>query len=154
MARRSNRVLTGVLAGIAIVEVAASIAAVNPGQPSQWPKIVIVAVVALILILRARAFRDRGHAITMVCGAALSLFAIPAHYGLAADPAVTATGLWSGAAVVAVALGALLAGTFVPSHYFSNPVREAVEYLEYVLYALVIPFAAWAIGLLHYVRYH
>jgi type VII secretion integral membrane protein EccD len=154
VARRSNRVLTGVLAGIAIVEVAASIAAVNPGQPSQWPKVVIVAVVALILILRARAFRDRGHAITMVCGAALSLLAIPAHYGLAADPAVTATGLWSAAAVVAVALGALLAGTFVPSHYFSNPVREAVEYLEYVLYALVIPFAAWAIGLLHYVRYH
>jgi len=49
---------------------------------------------------------------------------------------------------------ALVAGAVVPSHIFSEPVREAVEYLEYIGYALVVPFAAWAIGLLHYVRYH
>jgi hypothetical protein len=55
---------------------------------------------------------------------------------------------------VAVALAVLVAGAFVPSHLFSEPIREAVEYLEYVLVALVVPFAVWAIGLLHYVRYH
>jgi hypothetical protein len=62
--------------------------------------------------------------------------------------------LASAGAVLAVALGALLAGSVVPSHVFSPPVREAMEYLEYILVALVVPFAGWAIGLLHYVRYH
>jgi type VII secretion integral membrane protein EccD len=154
VARRSSRVLAGVLAGIAVVEVSASIAAINPGHGGQWPQVAIVAVVALILVLRARAFRARSHAITMVCGAALSLFAIPAHIGFAADPSATATGLWCAAAVVGVAVAALMTAAVVPSHIFSEPVREAVEYLEYVGYALVVPFAAWAIGLLHYVRYH
>jgi type VII secretion integral membrane protein EccD len=154
VARRSSRVLAGVLAGIAVVEVAASIAAINPGHGGQWPQVAIVAVVALILVLRARAFRARRHAITMVCGAALSLFAIPAHFGFAADPSATATGLWCAATVVGVAVAALVAAAVVPSHIFSEPVREAVEYLEYIGYALVVPFAAWAIGLLHYVRYH
>jgi type VII secretion integral membrane protein EccD len=153
-ARRSNRVLLGALAGIAVVELAASIAAIDPGRGNQWPFIAMVAVVALILVMRARALRDRRHAVTMVCGAALSLLAIPAHYGLAAAPSATATGLWSAGAVVAVALAALVAGAVIPSHLFSEPIREAVEYLEYVLVALVVPFAVWAIGLLHYVRYH
>ncbi|MCW2649337.1 MAG: hypothetical protein JWR32_313 [Mycobacterium sp.] len=154
VARRSNTVLTGVLAGIGVVAVAASMAAISPGQPRQWPLVVVVAAVALILVLRARAFRDRRHAIIVVSAAALSLIAIPAHYGFAAAPGTTTTGLWSAGAVLAVALGALLAGSFVPSHVFSPPVREAVEYLEYALVAVVVPFAGWAIGLLHYVRYH
>jgi hypothetical protein len=116
--------------------------------------IVVVATTALCLVLRARALRSRVHATTMVCGAALSLFAIPAHFGFAADPAATVTGLWAAAAVVGVALAAMLAGAVVPSHIFSEPIREAVEYLEYVGYALIVPFVAWALGLLHYVRYH
>jgi ESX secretion system protein EccD len=154
VARRSNTVLTGVLAGIGVVAVAASICAISPGRPRQWPLVVVVAIVAVILVLRARAFRDRRHAIIVVSAAALSLIAIPAHYGFAAAPTATATGLASAGAVLAVALGALLAGSVVPSHVFSPPVREAMEYLEYILVALVVPFAGWAIGLLHYVRYH
>jgi hypothetical protein len=90
----------------------------------------------------------------VVCAAALSLIAIPAHYGLAAAAGDLRTGLWAAGAVVAVAVAGLIVGATVPSHVFSPPVREWVEYLEYVLYVVVIPFAAWAIGLLHYVRYH
>ena len=154
VARRSNTVLTGVLAGIGVVALASSIFAISPGQPRQWPQVVVVAVVALILVLRPRAFRDRRHAIIVVSAASLSLIAIPAHYGLAAAPTATATGLWAAGAVLGVAIAGLIAGAAVPSHIFSPPVREAVEYLEYVLMAAVVPFAAWAIGLLHYVRYH
>jgi type VII secretion integral membrane protein EccD len=154
VARRSNRVLTGTLLGIGVVALASSVFAISPGHGSQWPPVVVVAVVALVLVLRARAFRDRRHAITVVCAAALSLIAIPAHYGLAAAPGDTATALWAAAGVLAVAVAALIAGATVPSHIFSPPIREYVEYLEYLLAALVIPFAGWAIGLLHYVRYH
>jgi len=56
--------------------------------------------------------------------------------------------------VLWIALAALIAGATVPSHLFSPPVRQVVEYVEYILMALVIPFSAWAIGLLHYIRYH
>jgi type VII secretion integral membrane protein EccD len=154
VALRSNRVLTGTLLGVAVVQLAASWCAIHPGVGSQWPCAAVVAVVALILVLRARAFRDRRHAITVVVGAALSLIALPAHYGLATGVVSTATGLWSAAMVLAVALCALTAGAVVPSHMFSEPIREVVEYSEYLATALIIPFAAWAIGLLHYIRYH
>jgi type VII secretion integral membrane protein EccD len=154
VARRSNRVLTGVLLGTGAVGLVSAWFAIAPGSGSQWPPVTVVAVVALILVLRARAFRDRKHAITVVCAASLALIAIPAHYGLAADPAATATGLFAAAGVLAVALGGLVVGATVPSHIFSPPVRQVVEFLEYILIVLVVPFAAWAIGLLQYVRYH
>ncbi|MDG4667954.1 type VII secretion integral membrane protein EccD [Mycobacterium sp. 236(2023)] len=154
VARKSNRVLTGTLFGVGLVALAASWFAIAPGNATQWPSVTVVAVVALILVLRARAFRDRRHAITIVVAASLSLIAIPAHYGLHAAPTDTATGLWAAGGVLAVALAGLIAGGTVPSHIFSPPIRQAVEYLEYLLLALIIPFAAWAIGLLSYVRYH
>lgn len=153
VARRSNRVLTGLLLGNALVQIGSSWCAIHAGAGSQWPFVVVAATVALIGVLRARAFRDRRHAITVVAGAALSLFAIPVHYGLAA-PAASATGLWAGAVVLGIAGCALLGGMVIPTRAFSEPVREIVEYLEYLATTAVIVFAAWAIDLLHFVRYH
>jgi type VII secretion integral membrane protein EccD len=140
--------------GVGAVELVSSWFAITPGSGSQWPSVTVVAVIALILVLRARGFRDRRHAITVVCAASLSLISIPAHYGLHAAPSATATGLWAAAAVLAVAVAGLIAGATVPSHLFSPPVRQVVEYVEYLLMALVIPFSAWAIGLLQFIRYH
>ena len=153
VARRSNRVLTGLLLGNALVQVGSSWCAIHPGVGSQWPFVVVVATVAVILVLRARAFRDRRHAITVVTGGAVSLFAIPVHYGIAAD-AASVTGLWAAAVVLGIAVCALLGGTVIPNRNFSEPVRELVEYVEYVATTGVIVFAAWAIDLLHFVRYH
>ena len=153
VARRSNRVLMGVLVGNALTQLVASWCAIHPGVGTQWTFVVVAAVVALIAVLRARAFRDRRHAITVVTGAALSLFAIPAHYGFAANPASSA-GLWAAAAIVAIALADLLVGAIVPTRVFSEPVREIAEYLEYVATAVVVVFAAWAIHLIQFVRYH
>jgi type VII secretion integral membrane protein EccD len=157
IARRSNRVLMGVLLGTAVTQVGASWSAIHPGLGTQWTFVVVAATVALILVLRARAFRDRRHAITIVTGSALSLFAIPAHYGFAgfaSAPADTATVLISAAVVVVIAVAALLAGAIVPTRVFSEPVREIAEYLEYVAIVLVVVFATWTIDLLHFVRYH
>lgn len=154
VARRSNRVLMGVLLGTALTQVSASWCAIHPGVGTQWTFVVVAACIALIAVLRARALRDRRHAITVVSGAALSLFAIPAHYGFAADPSSAGPGLWAAATIVAIALAALLAGAIVPTHMFSEPVREVAEYLEYVATAVVVVFAAWAINLIQFVRYH
>ena len=154
VARRSNRVLTGTLFGIAVVQLAASWWAIDPGSGSQWPSITVVVVTALCLILRARGLRHRRHAVTIVSGSALSLMAIPLHYGLSAPASATLAVVVSAAAVLAVAVGGLLAGAVIPSRSFSEPIRQVVEWLEYIGYALIVPFAAWAIGLLQYIRLH
>jgi type VII secretion integral membrane protein EccD len=154
IARRSNRVLQGVLAATGAAELAASWCAINPGVGTQWTFVTVVAAIGGIEVLRARAFRDRRHSVTVAAAAALSLFAIPAHYGLAADPMMIGTGLWSAVAVVAIALGALAAGLVVPNYPFSEPVREIVEYAEYLATTTVVVFAAWTIHLVQFVRYH
>ncbi|MCG5433051.1 type VII secretion integral membrane protein EccD [Mycobacterium sp. MYCO198283] len=153
-ARRSNTVLTGVLLGIAAVVVPASLIAVEPHGDRHWAHVTIVGVIAVILILRARAFRDRRHAIILVAAAAAAMIGTAARDGLAADAANTAAALIAGGAALGVAAAGLVAATVVPPRIFSPPVRKVVEYSEYILLALVVPFAAWAIGLLQYIRYH
>jgi type VII secretion integral membrane protein EccD len=154
VARRSNRVLMGVVLGTAATEVAATWCAVHPGVGTQWTFVTVAAVVAFILVLRARGFRDRRHAITVVSGSALSLFAIPVHYGLAAAADDTAAVLIAAAVVVGIALTALVAGAVVPTRAFSEPVREVVEYLEYIATIAVLILAAWTIELIQFTRYH
>ncbi|MDQ2636950.1 MAG: type VII secretion integral membrane protein EccD [Actinomycetota bacterium] len=153
VARRSNRVLMGVLLGTALAEVAATWGAIHPGVGTQWTFVATASIIAFILLLRARGFRDRRHAITVASGAALSLFAIPTHYGLAAYDD-TAAVLISAGVLVGIAVSALLAGAIVPKHMFSEPVREVVEYLEYIATIVVVIFAAWTIELLQFTRYH
>ena len=154
VALRSNRVLTGVLLGAALVEVVATWWAIHPGVGTQWTFAAVAAIVAGVQVLRARGFRDRRHAITVVFGGAVSLLAIPVHYGLAAPPGDSATILTAAAVVVGVAVAALLAGTVVPRRVFSEPVREVVEYAEYVGTVVAIVLAAWTIELLQFTRYH
>ncbi|GFG53336.1 type VII secretion integral membrane protein EccD [Mycolicibacterium agri] len=153
-ARKSNTVLTGVLLGVAAVAIPASWVAVSPDGEREWAQLVVLGAVAAILILRARAFRDRRHAIILVGTAVAGMIGAAAKYGLHAPATDTASALITGGIAVGIALLGLLAATIVPPRVFSPPVRKVVEYTEYILLALVIPFAAWALGILAYVRYH
>ena len=144
----------GVLLGNAVVQVGASWCVIHPGSGTQWRFLVVAATIAVIAVLRARAFRDRRHAITVVSGAALSLFAIPTHYGFAAEPDHNGQHCGRAAAVVAIALGALLAGAIVPTPHVLRTGARGRRIPEYVATTLVIVFAAWSIDLLHFVRYH
>jgi type VII secretion integral membrane protein EccD len=153
-ARRSNTVLTGVLLGIAAIFVPSALVAVTPGGNQQWAQLVVVGTVALILLLRARAFRDRRHAIILVVAATAALIGAAARYGLHAPPTDTRAALVAAGTGVAIAFAGLLAAAVIPPRVFSPPLRKVVEYIEYVLLAAIVPFAAWAIGLLHYIRYH
>ena len=115
--------------------------------------LVVVGAVSMILILRARAFRDRTHAIILVAAATVALIGTAALRVARPADRHRAT-LGAAGAALGVAVAGLLAAAFVPPHVFSPPVRKVVEYAEYLLLATLIPFAAWAIGLLHYIRYH
>ena len=153
-ARKSNTVLTGVLLGVAAVAIPASWVAVTPGGERQWAQLVVLGAVAAILILRARAFRDRRHAIILVATAVTSLIGAAAKYGLHAAPTDTVMTLIAAGVALGIAVLGLVAATVVPPRVFSPPVRKIVEYSEYILLALVVPFAAWALGILQYIRYH
>jgi type VII secretion integral membrane protein EccD len=153
-ARKSNTVLTGVLLGVAAIGVPAAWVAVTPGGERQWAQLVVLGAVAAILILRARSFRDRRHAIILVAIAVAGLIGAAAKYGLHAAPNDTATTLIAAGVALGIAVLGLLAATVVPPRVFSPPVRKIVEYTEYILLALVVPFAAWALGILQYIRYH
>ena len=153
-ARKSNTVLTGVLLGVAAVAVPAAWFAVTPDGEREWAQLVVLGAVAAILILRARAFRDRRHAIILVGAAVTALIGAAAKYGLHAPPTDTAATLLAAGVALGIAMLGLVAATVVPPRVFSPPVRKVVEYTEYILLALVIPFAAWALGLLQYIRYH
>jgi type VII secretion integral membrane protein EccD len=153
-AGRSNTVLTGVLLGVAAVTVPAAWVAVTPDGEREWAQLVVLTVVAAILTLRARAFRDRRHAIILVGTAVTGLIGAAAKYGLHAPPTDTSAALVAAGVALGIAALGLVAATVVPPRIFSPPVRKVVEYTEYILLALVVPFAAWAIGLLQYIRYH
>jgi ESX secretion system protein EccD len=147
-------VLTGVLLGIATVAAPAAWVAVTPHGEREWAQLVVLGAVAAILILRARAFRDRRHAIIMVGVAVTALIGAAAKYGLEAAANDTAMTLIAAGAALGIAALGLVAATVVPPRIFSPPIRKVVEYTEYILLALVIPFAAWALGILQYIRYH
>ncbi len=153
-ARRSNTVLTGVLLGVAAVAVPASWVAVTPHGEREWAQLVVLATVAVILILRARAFRDRRHAIILIAIAVTALIGAAAEYGLQSAPDDTSATLIAAGVALGIAALGLAAATVVPPRVFSPPVRKIVEYTEYVLLALVVPFAAWTLGILQYIRYH
>jgi type VII secretion integral membrane protein EccD len=153
-ARKSNTVLTGVLLGVATLAVPAAWVAVTPHGDREWAQLAVLAAVSAILILRARAFRDRRHAIILVGIAVTGLLGAAAKYGLNAAADDTAMTLVAAGAAFAIAALGLAAATLVPPRIFSPPLRKVVEYSEYILLALVVPFAAWALGILQYVRYH
>ena len=153
-AHKSNTVLTGVLLGVAALAVSASWFVVTPGDEREWAQLVVLVAVAAILILRARAFRDRRHAIILVGVAVSGLIGAAAKYGLHAAPTDTTTTLIAAGVALGIAALGLVAATVVSPRVFSPPMRKIVEYTEYILLALVVPFAAWALGVLQYIRYH
>ena len=107
--------------------------AVSPDGEREWANLVVLGAVAAILILRARAFRDRRHAIILVGAAVAGLIGAAAKYGLHAPPTDTSATLVAAGAALGIAALGLVAATVVPPRVFSPPVRKVVEYTEYIL---------------------
>ena len=154
-ARKSNTVLTGVLLGVAAVAVPAAWVAVDTARRAG---------------VGAAGGARRGCRHSRSC--APGHFAIdgtrsswspsrsprcsapPPSTGCMPLPTDTAATLIAAGVALGIAALGLVAATVVPPRVFSPPVRKVVEYTEYILLALVVPFAAWALGLLQYIRYH
>ena len=154
VARRSNRVLMGVLLGNALGP-GGGLVVCHPsrrGQPVDaswwWPRHRVDRGVARPRVSGPPPCHHRGRrrgAVAVRDPRALRFCRRPRLGRRSCGPPRRSVG---------IALAALVAGAVVPHPMFSEPVREVAEYLEYVATALVVVFAAWAIDLVHFVRYH
>lgn len=117
------------------------------GQP-HLPGLLLAAVVALMLMLRARSYVGSRQVTAMiVAGAAIPIAAV---LGVAAGR----PGLWWVAVLIALAGIAicLVLGTIAAVRTFPPTARRAVEYLELAATAAVVPLLFWVAGLFALVR--
>lgn len=145
-ARRSNHIVTGVLIGAGIAAVVAARYAVVPGQGVGWRFLAFTLGILVILLLRARSFVDRYQSVVLAVAAAMGLAMVIGRYAAAGTPPSVAVTLVCVAATLGVAVVGLLGALVVPTAKISAPVRRVVEVSEYVLLALVVPWALWLLG--------
>ncbi|WP_066905327.1 type VII secretion integral membrane protein EccD [Millisia brevis] len=117
------------------------------GQP-HLPGLLLAAVVALMLMLRARSYVGSRQVTAMiVAGAAIPVAAV-------LGVAIGRPGLWWVALLIALAGIAicLVLGTIAAVRTFPPTARRAVEYLELAATAAVVPLLFWVAGLFALVR--
>ena len=148
-ARRGNAIVTGLLAGAAVVLVVAARYAVVPHTAGGWRFLVFTLAVCTIFLLRARAFRDRYQSVILAVGAATAVAVVIGRYTIPVGTAVT---LWCVAATLGLALIGWLGALVVPQARINAPARRAVEVSEYVLLIFVVPWAIWLLNLVWVVR--
>lgn len=154
-AAQAQRFLTGLLGGItASACVSAFVACgalwsdtageAGPGAPA----LVLVALTALVLMLRGRSFADWLHALILIGGGAVIVLGVISTSTLA--------GTVPSLALFAVAVGVIVAaftfGVLAPARQFSPVQRRIVEITEYTATAAIVPVACWALGLYSLLR--
>jgi type VII secretion integral membrane protein EccD len=145
-ARRGNQIVTGVLTGAGIVAVVAARYAVVPGQGGGWRFSAFTLAILAVLLLRARSFVDRYQSVVLAVSAAVGVAMVIGRYAAAGTPPSVLVTLVCVAATLGVAVVGLLGALVVPTAKISAPVRRVVEVSEYVLLALVVPWALWLLG--------
>lgn len=149
-AEDSGVYLTALLASVSVFFVGATIWALNPGQGRWWLATVYLGVLATILILRGRAFAERGQAIIVV-STGLSMVMITAvKYALAGEG--TTIVYLAAASVLALGVAAMVAVAVVPTRVFSPGFRKVIEWMEYLLIVSVPPLAIWLLNLIYLAR--
>ena len=143
-ARRCHQILTGLVVGSAMTAVLGAVA-VAVGAGSALPGTGFIAIVALVLLLRARTHVDTTRRSGLAAAAALSALA---GFISAAMVAPTYVHVISALAAItgAAALGCIVRPTVSPL------VRRTVEVVEYIALAAVIPMACWVGGIYGWAR--
>lgn len=149
---RSRLVLVGICLAVAIVQTVCAWLAIVPHQNRPIWSAVLVAIVALVVIVRARKFNDRVQAVLLVASSALALMSIGFNYACAASAAdLTRILIYSGSSI-AVALALCLIGTAGWQHLASPSTRMWIQRLSYVMGASVVPLAAYVLNIFTYFR--
>jgi ESX secretion system protein EccD len=142
----AHHTLTGLVIGSAVAAVLGVVLVVsNPGDRSWRASAIFAAVVGVVMALRARTHRDMGRRTALVVG---GLAAVAPGVALVVISAPTQAN-WICLLVAAIGLS-LMGGVFGVT---VNPLaRRAVDLLEYLALAAVVPLACWVTGLYGLIR--
>ncbi|POW84322.1 type VII secretion integral membrane protein EccD, partial [Serratia marcescens] len=145
-------IVTGLLAGGAVVLVAAARYAVMPETGGGWRFLAFTLGICAIFLLRARSFVDRNQSVMLAVGAVVAVAVVIGRYASAPNPASPVVTLICVGAALMLAGAGLLGALVVPNARISAPVNRAVEVSEYILLIFVVPWAIWLLNLLWVVR--
>ncbi|MBS9535991.1 type VII secretion integral membrane protein EccD [Mycobacterium sp. M1] len=151
-AAMANTYLTAVVAATVVFFVGGAIGAGIPGDGRWKLATIFVVIVAIVLVLRGRAFAARGQAVTVVVTGLVMLVIVAVKYTVFwAQPVVAyvVAGL-----VVGLGLLALMVVAVVPARVISPVFRKAVEWAEYVLITSVLPITLWLCNVYYLARNH
>jgi len=151
-ARRGTLIVTGLLAGTAIVLVVACRYAVQPQIGGGWRFLVFTLGTCIIFLLRSRSFVDRYQSVILAVSALAGTAMVLGRYASAPVPASVPVTLVCVGAALGLGVAGLLVALVVPEARINAPVNRAVEVSEYVLLILVVPWSIWLLNLLSVVR--
>jgi len=140
----AHQSLTGLLIGSAAAAALGSVLVVS-GAPDSLSALLFTAVVGLVLVLRARIHIDLRRRVTLVAAGMAAMVASCASFTVS-EP-VQAN--WVSLVAIAAGAGMLSPGFGATRNVL---VRRAIDVLEYVALAAVLPLACWVGGLYGLVR--
>lgn len=141
-----HRYLSGLVVGCAAVAAVGALLAAPAGVLGP----VFAVVVAGVLLLRARTYANGVQAAALLAAGALTAAGVVAGWAVTADPTTRVVGV--GSLLLVLAAGALVLGVVVPARRYSPVLRRAVELLEALLVATVLPIALGVMGLYQTLR--
>lgn len=149
---RANAVLSGICNGTAVVLPAAAWTVLVPGEDRDIPAAILVVLLIVVFISRARAFSDRYQAVALVIGGCSTACLGVTKYVLHQPITGEARLVFASLVLCAFGIAAMLTAIVVPITRFTPLVRMIVEWLEIVAIIVALPLAAWISGLFAWVR--
>jgi hypothetical protein len=140
----AHQTLTGLVTGSAAAA-AIGAALVASGIPTRPSAVLLTAVVGLVMVLRARTHIDRHRTIALVAAGMAAMAAT----GVTVVISAPEHAIWVSLAAVGVGIGMLGRGFGATRNVLA---RRAVDVLEYVALAAVLPLACWVGDLYGLVR--
>ncbi len=146
--RRAGEHLTGIIIAAVIVAVTGCCLAVDRDGGFHWQGMALGILVGVAMCLRGRRHHVRTQATALIGGGLVSAVAV------IVKAAMWVTGWQADAALMLTALCVLLVvcGLIAPAIEFSPIARRFVEVVEYLAVGLIIPLAAWILGIYAYFR--
>ncbi|MET0233874.1 MAG: type VII secretion integral membrane protein EccD [Kibdelosporangium sp.] len=144
----AHEYMTGMIIGCGAV--AAISAMISAGAPGIWGVITAI-VVTLVLLLRGRTYANGSQAVALLATGMLSAAGVLIGWLIEAGPADRL--LWVFGALVLIGAVALVLGVIFPEQRFSPPLRRAVEVIEAICIASVLPLALAVMNLYSTLRH-
>ena len=150
--RRSRSVLAGVCISVAVVQLTCAWLAITPHANKPVWTTVLVCVVALDLIIRARKFNDRVQAVLLVGSSVAALMAIGYKYAWTTPPTDLGAILAYIGIASAIAAAVFALGSAGWQYLFSPNTRKAVEWIGNVLIVSIPLLAAYVLNIFSFLR--